>query len=440
MKLWRVRKSLKGVRSQAARSWHQHPLGLPVAVFLGLLLAGGVALAIAALTHSTTAFRPNSSYITIISYDQTTQTVPTKEETVGKLLRKLDIPVGIYDRVEPSMSTPIQQDNLRINIYRALPITIDDGGSIATAYSAAATPRGAVADAGIKLYPEDGVSSQPAEQFVAEQSVGERITIDRSVPLTLNDYGTLLNIRTHAETVAELLASKGIKLQSQDTVIPDVSTPITAGMQVFVTRKGTQIVTETQTIARPVQTVTDAGLSFGTTATRQEGSDGTQVLTYQVNTENGAEVGRTLLQTVTTVPAVPKIVARGLAVSIPADKQAVMRQAGIASGDFPYVDFIISHEGGWCPTKWQVIPGVTPGKFGVCPEYYQEGPETNTKVGYGICQSTPAIKMATAGEDWRTNVVTQLKWCDTYAKARNFPPYGRGWSAAYEYWQTNKHW
>lgn len=431
MKFWRVQKRLQGMRSKAAKRWHEHPFGLPLAVFVGLLLVGGITLAVAALTHSTTTFRPNNSYITIISYDNVTQTVPTKEETVGKLLRKLDIRVGVYDRVEPSMSTLIQQDNLRINIYRALPITIDDNGIITTAYSAAATPRGAVADAGIKLYPEDGVTSQPAVQLVAEQSIGERITIDRSVPLTLNDYGTVLSIRTHAETVAGLLESKNIKLLPQDTVIPDPSTPITAGMQVFVTRKGTQIVTETRTIPAPVQTVTDTSLSFGTMAVRQEGSDGTEVLTYQINTENGKEVGRTLLQTVVTVPSVPRIVARGLAVNIPADKQAVMRQAGLTTGEFPYADFIISHESGWCPTKWQ-------GQIGYCPEYYAEkfaGAETNTKTGYGLCQSTPAIKMASAGEDWRTSAVTQLRWCTSYAKAR----YG-SWEAAYNHWLSHHNW
>lgn len=406
--------------------WHEHPFGLPILVFVVLLAAGGSALLLLSTTHNTVTFHPDTSYIAIISHDNETETVPTKEPTVGALLRKLQIHIGVHDRVEPSPGTVIAQDNFRINVYRAVPVTITDGAITATTYSAGATPRAVVTDAGMQLYAEDGVTAQPAENLTAEQSLGKHIIINRSVPLTLNDYGTILSIRTHAATVAGLLESKGIGLQPEDTVIPALDTPITPNMQVFVTRKGTQIVTETQTIPAPVQTVTDSSLSFGTTAVRQQGSDGTQVLTYQIHTENGVEVGRTLLQTVVTVPAVPKIIARGQAVSIPADKQAVMRQAGISSADFPYVDYIVSHESGWCPTKLQ-------GQIGYCPGYPPDSFPSGK--GYGLVQSTPGTKMASAGGDWQTNPVTQLRWATGYAVGR----YG-SWAAAYNHWTAYHNW
>ncbi len=405
--------------------WLRHPFGLPVAVFFGLLVVGSAALAFAFM-HQTATFRPSSNYIAIISYDHQSRVVPTKEQTVGELLDKLDVPVGKRDRVEPSLDTTIVQDNFRINIYRALPVTIAHDGATTTAYSSAATPRGAVIDAGLPLYPEDAVVARPAQNLLAEQSVGEQIAVERAVPVTLNDYGTVLVLRTHAKTVAELLQDKGITLEAEDTVLPALSTPITPGLQVFVTRKGTQIVTETQTIPAPVQAVLDYSLSFGTTAVRQQGSNGTELLTYQVNTENGKEVGRTLLQTVVTVPAVPQIIAKGKAVSIPDDKQAVMRQAGIAEGDFAYVDYIVSHESGWCPTKLQ-------GQIGYCPGY-APGVYPSGK-GYGLVQATPGTKMASAGSDWETNPVTQLRWASGYARAR----YG-SWEAAYDHWTVHHNW
>ena len=412
--------------AQRLQLWHEHPFGLPILVFIGLLALGGSVLMILAATHTTATFHPDTNYIAIISHDHETQTVPTNEPTVGDLLRKLHIQVGAHDRVEPSLDTAIAQDNFRINVYRAVPVTITDGASTATTYSAAATPRGVVADAGMQLYAEDGVAALPAENLTSEQSLGEHIVINRSVPLTLNDYGTVLSIRTHATTVAGLLESKGIGLQPQDTVIPELNTPVTPNMQVFVTRKGTQIVTQTQTIPAPEQTVTDSSLSFGTSAVRQQGSDGTEVLTYQIKTENGVEVGRTLLQTVVTVPAVPKIIARGQAVSIPADKQAVMAQAGISANDYKYVDYIASHEGGWCPTKIQGTHD--------CPGYMNPS-DVPAYGGYGIFQATPGSKMASAGSDWATSAVTQIRWASGYAIAR----YG-SWEGAYNHWTVSHNW
>jgi hypothetical protein len=43
--------------------------------------------------------------------------------------------------------------------------------------------------------------------------------------------------------------------------------------------------------------------------------------------------------------------------------------------------------------------------------------------------------MASAGADWATNPVTQLKWCNGYAVGR----YG-SWGAAYNHWLANHNW
>lgn len=48
-----------------------------------------------------------------------------------------------------------------------------------------------------------------------------------------------------------------------------------------------------------------------------------------------------------------------------------------------------------------------------------------TSGAYGLPQALPGNKMATAGADWRTSPVTQLKWMDGYVTSR----YG-GWCQA----------
>lgn len=93
------------------------------------------------------------------------------------------------------------------------------------------------------------------------------------------------------------------------------------------------------------------------------------------------------------------------------DHSASMAAAGINSSDYTYVEYIVAHESSWRVTA------------------------QNPSGAYGVCQSLPASKMATAGADWQTNIVTQLRWCDSYAKSR----YG-GWAQAYSFWQKNRWW
>lgn len=105
------------------------------------------------------------------------------------------------------------------------------------------------------------------------------------------------------------------------------------------------------------------------------------------------------------------------------EKTELLRAVNIPEDQWYAVDYILSKEStDWCPTRWQ-------GQHGNCPSAYSllyEGAEQNKSLGYGICQSTPAIKMESAGSDWRTNAITQLRWCNDYAIAR----YG-SWHGAY---------
>lgn len=93
--------------------------------------------------------------------------------------------------------------------------------------------------------------------------------------------------------------------------------------------------------------------------------------------------------------------------------QELYALAGIPESDWAGVERIYSQESGVCHLKWQ-------GQYGACPTTYVEpypGAETDSSKGYGICQSTPAIKMASEGEDWRTNPATQMRWCYKYTLA-----------------------
>lgn len=397
---------------------------IPLATFMVLLVVGMVGLLV--LNGGTPKLHTSDSNIVILNYDHNMQTVPTRARTVGELLQKLNIHLNSGDVVEPSSATRIIGDNFRINVYRAVPVTIIDGIQKTFAYSAASTPRSIVKQAGIQVYPEDDLTLLPTQNFLTDSSIGERVVIDRATPIIVSLYGTPVTLRTHAKTVAELLKDKNITLHNGDTVDPVASTVLTADSQVFVNHKGEKIVSEEQDVPMPIQTVEDDSLTFGTTAIRQQGSVGKKIITFQVELQNGVEVGRKEIQEVVTQQPVTQIIAKGAAVQIPSDKQAVMRLAGISPSDYAYVDYIASHEGGWCPTKIQ-------GTYS-CPQYMTAS-EVPSYGGYGIFQATPGSKMASAGSDWVTSAVTQIRWATGYADSR----YG-SWAAAYAHWQAHSNW
>ncbi|HVU59477.1 MAG TPA: G5 domain-containing protein [Candidatus Saccharimonadales bacterium] len=398
----------------------RHPFAVPITAFAVLLtLTGGTVWWV--LGHGGT-FKPAETDLVIISHDHQTQIVPSHEPTVGALLSKLHISVNRGDVVEPSIDTPINQDDFRINIYRAAPVKIVEGDTVTTGLSAATTPRSIARQAGVTVYPEDKLTTAPVSNFLKQGALGSVITVNQSTPVTLTINGIAAPTRTLATTVGAFLAEKHITPGQSVHVTPGVDTPITPGITVAVLRDGTGLQSETQDIPVPVQYVNDDSLAYGTFATRQQGSAGQQVLTYRITVQHGQVVSKDLVQTVVTVQAVTQIVARGTNLSgIKGD----MARAGISPDDYQYADYIISRESGWCPTKWQ-------GEYGGCPAYH--GTPGSAGVGYGLCQATPGYKMASAGDDWATNPITQLKWCTSYAQR-----YG-GWYGAYTFWVSHHYW
>jgi uncharacterized protein YabE (DUF348 family) len=408
-------------RKKRVRKIHaaaKHPFAVPVFTLLGLfLISGGLFLY---FHRQPATINPN---VVVISHDHQQQIVSSKEATVGALLLKLNLKINDGDVVEPALSTPIQQDDFRINIYRAAPIEIVDQGQTTLALSARTTERSVASEAGITIYPEDNLTRKPITDFVASGGITEEVIVDRATPVNVNLYGAQVVMRTHATTVQGLLDERNIKLKPQDQVSPAVSTPVAPGLQIAVIRNGLSTVTVQEDIPMPTQNITDNGLAYGTSAVRQQGAPGKRAVTYQVNTQNGVEVNRTPIQTTVVSQPVAQVVVIGTNLSgIKGD----MALAGIAPGEYQYADYIISNESGWCPTKWQ-------GEYGGCPAYH--GTPSSSGTGYGLCQATPGYKMASSGDDWATNPVTQLKWCTGYARGR----YG-SWQAAYNHWIANHNW
>ncbi|WNC19905.1 tape measure protein [Lactiplantibacillus plantarum] len=72
-----------------------------------------------------------------------------------------------------------------------------------------------------------------------------------------------------------------------------------------------------------------------------------------------------------------------------------LKQAGFSPSEFAAANTVISQESGW--------------------QVHATNPSSGA---YGLPQSLPANKMASAGSDWRNNPITQLKWMKSYVDSR----------------------
>ena len=366
------------------------------------------------------------THIVDIYADGEQRTVTTRADTVGELLERLNVAIIPEDIVEPTVDTPILEQNTQVNVYRARPVEVIDGDRSTTILSAERVPEVIVQQAGIELLPEDKIELTTRDQDVTPESLseqlvlGEQLVIDRSVPIQLNVYGVIQQTRTTADTVAELLIERNIDLQAEETVQPsNIDSPITTNMFVSVNRAGIKTEAVTEEIPFERETITDSNLETGNRETRTAGVNGQQAVVYEIIEENGVEVSRRVLQTVVVQAPQNEVVVVGTKlatlssnVTVSGDKVSLMTAAGIAASDHVYVDFIVDKESRWRP-----------------------GAQNAGSGAYGLCQSLPASKMASAGPDYLTNPVTQLRWCAGYAQGR----YG-GWQGAYNAWLAQGWW
>lgn len=421
----------RGARKLEHRYRH-HPHLLPIAA-VASIAALSLILLFTTRDHSLTSSRLDDVNIVILHADEETQALPTREKTVGELLENAEITLNEGDVVEPSADTPIEEDDFRINVYRAAPVMIEDDGARTMAYSAARTPRSIADQAGLSVHPEDEVITEPSKDFLRD-GIGSKVTINRSTPVVLNLYGASLQIRTMATTVGDLLTEKNVQLAPDDTVSPARETVLSENSQVFVTRFGVQVISTEESIPMPVQTIDDNSLSYGTIAVRQRGTEGKKSVTYQLELRNGIEVSRTMIQEVIISPPVTQIVARGTsgkfenfnADGIPArvfcgsPKQRNWKNINTSNAALGRA---MAAAKGWSGAQFNALL-----ELFACESSWNERAGNPSSGAYGIPQALPASKMgdpaACGGANYLTDPQIQISWGLCYIQRRYGTPSG----------------
>ena len=206
------------------------------------------------------------------------------------------------DAVEPARNETLVASEYKVNIYRARPVTIVDGLSRKRVMTPYQTIERIASDADLEIHPEDRAELTQSDDLLSA-GAGLQLSIDRATEFAFELYGKETVARTQATAVGDMLKDKGIKLGDDDRVSPDASTAIESGMRVRVWREGVQTITVEEDVDFEVEKIQDVDRPIGFREVRTPGVKGERTVTYQVTIENGQEVSRKEIASVTTKPS-----------------------------------------------------------------------------------------------------------------------------------------
>ena len=287
-------------------------------------------------------------------------------------------------------------------------VTFYADGRKLTVKTAAVTVGEALGRAEITLGEGDKVEPGIEEQIDSNFNVN----IYRAHPVMVIDGATRKIVMTAAYDAKSAAAEAGLTIYDGDEIelVPNTDFLEIGDTTVYkITRNGGRMLTVEVDVPYETKRVRDASIAEGKEVIQETGEVGRKEQVYQVNFVDGVEVERILVSETVVKEPVDRVVATGTLSAIRpewAECMAWAREAGVAEADLEAALTLIYHESGCRVTATNVSSGA-----------------------YGIPQALPGTKMATMGDDWETNPVTQIKWMKQYVEKR----YG-GWQQALDFW------
>ncbi|MFV0426769.1 MAG: G5 domain-containing protein [Beutenbergiaceae bacterium] len=255
------------------------------------------------------------------------------------------------------------------------------------------------------------------------------------VDFVVNVDGQDVELSSNAPTLAQALIDAGIAVDLDDVVSAPMGEPPVAGANITVIRVGTQVEVEVTEVAFETQEQRTSTLASGTRQVQTAGVPGSIVTTYERTYSDGEVVTESQITSVVASQPVTEVVLIGTgSASRPSSTGGSSGGGTGGSGTYTGGDpraiarsMLASY--GWGDDQWSCLNSLWQRESNWNP--YAQNPSSGA---YGIPQSLPASKMASAGSDWRTNPATQIRWGLGYIQGRYGSPCGawshseaRGW-------------
>jgi resuscitation-promoting factor RpfB len=209
------------------------------------------------------------------------------------------------------------------------PLTVSVDGLAANVRTSSDTVAGALERLGLATGSGDRVS-QPMDAAVVP---GQRVALDRGLPLTLVDGGQQIAVRAIRGTVADVLAGAEIALGAHDEVSPPLDARLYPGDVVRITRIAEQQVTVQESVAFAVRLQPDPNLDRQHQVVVTPGVLGRVENIYLIRVVDGRETARTLLSS--TELSAPAAEVRRVGTRVPSggsEIEQIIREAAAAQG------------------------------------------------------------------------------------------------------------
>ena len=290
-------------------------------------------------------------------------------------------------------------------------VTFYDGGERLTVKTDAPTVEEALKRADILINTGDIIEPGLEAEINADNFF---INIYRAHPVVVKDGVVEKYLMTASYDYQTIMTEAGVTVYDGDEIkmVPNENFLESGVANVYtITRNGGRTVTVEEEIPFTEETVRDANLEKGKTEVRQLGEVGTKRVNYNVLYVDNQEVSREVISEEIVRQPVARVTAVGAKASIRPDQATCaewVRAAGVSEADVAAAVDLIYHESGCRVDASNAYSGA-----------------------YGIPQALPGSKMASAGADWETNPVTQIRWMAGYVSR-----YG-GWQGAVNFWYTH---
>jgi uncharacterized protein YabE (DUF348 family) len=174
-----------------------------------------------------------------LSVDGASHQITTYAVKVGDLLRSQSVSLSSQDQLVPSQDSWLKNGQT-VSLVHAIPVQVLADGEMTNLYSHDRTPSDLLAQAGVTLEPGDIIltNGQPVEptQSLHLDIRSIPLQVVRAVAFTLTADGQSLTLTSAAPSLGSALWAAGYSLHAVDHLLPGVSSPLTSGISVSLTR------------------------------------------------------------------------------------------------------------------------------------------------------------------------------------------------------------